>query len=243
MPYPHWSPKADALFDWVAGGVWCNEQQRCKKWNIVFIKTHVYEGITDFLDAFNKFNPFDENKKEFTFGIIRRHATKKMIQLQKCEWIERPPWLSEDVLKGQFGEVGLKDLHESTSRLRRAAGSDTAQWREKVQKHELNLQKSESVAAQYRDFFQRKEEAERLEACREQEEKLRELQFRNGVKERGFTKDDESSGGLSWTDPNASGFHLQTPEFDSHDGAFRPGVKDRCLTPSLQLETTSTVRR
>lgn len=95
---------ADALFLWVAGGVWRHEQQRSRERNFTFSGRHLYEEIADFLDAFNTFDCFDENKAGFEMEMVQRRARRKGIQLGKVEWIERPPWLSENVLKGKYGE-------------------------------------------------------------------------------------------------------------------------------------------
>ncbi|TGO42840.1 hypothetical protein BHYA_0005g01060 [Botrytis hyacinthi] len=228
-----WTYQADTLFIWVAGGVWRHENQ-----------------VGDFMDALNKLEPFDKGRVDFNPESIRMHVHNKGIQWKQPQWVERPSWLSEDVLKGQFGEVGLEALHESTSRLRRATGSDTAQWRESVQNRERILQSHIRLAANNKEFLrqekkaarrqekaprkrfreeekgkaaQRQEEAQMERFWREEKE-IREQEFRSGVKELGYTEDAESSGGLSWAQPNASGFHDPEPEPDSYAGAFRDGV-------------------
>ncbi|KAF5877786.1 uncharacterized protein Bfra_002153 [Botrytis fragariae] len=254
----HWTHRADALFIWVAGGVWRHEN-RIREGKFMITQKHLFDRVGDFLDALNKFEPFDKGRDDFNMESIRMHVYNKKIHWKQPQWVERPPWLSEDALKGQFGEVGLEALHESTSRLRHTAGSDTAEWRERVQNGERTLQDQEILAAQGKKLPGRRtkarpqkreqgkaqapDEAQKIRFWREQEEKIREQEFRRGVKKLGYTKDAESSGDLSWTDPNASGFHYQNPEPDSYGGAFRPGVKDGYLTPPLRLKTTSTVRR
>ncbi|TGO53755.1 hypothetical protein BCON_0118g00080 [Botryotinia convoluta] len=244
-----WTAQADALFIWVAGGVWRHEK-RIREGKLMISQTHLFDRVGGFLDALNKFEPFDKGRDDFNRESIRTHVLYKKIQWKQPQWVERPPWLSEDALKGQFGEVSLEALHESTSRLRRATGSDTAEWRERVRNRERIFQDQERLAAQNREFLQQEEKAaqrrekaqkkifrreeeekaQRKRFWREEEEKIREQEFKSGVKKLGYTKDAESSRGLSWAHPNASGFHYRKPESDSHGGAFKSGAKDRYLT-------------
>ncbi|TGO18231.1 hypothetical protein BTUL_0011g00370 [Botrytis tulipae] len=264
-----WSPRADTLFVWVAGGVWLHEKQ-IREGKHMISRTHLFDAVGDFLDALNKSEPFDMQRVEFKPVLIRSHVLRKKLQWEKLKWVERPSWLSKDALKGQFGEVGLEALHESTSRLRRATGSDTDKWRKRVQKRGRILQGQEILAANNREFLrqekkvarrqekaprkrfreeeeeetavQRQEEAQMERFRREEEEKRREQQPRREVERLGYTKDTEYSGGLSWTDPNASGSHYPGPEFNSHGGALRYGAKNVYFTTSRfpSIDTTST---
>ncbi|TGO47249.1 hypothetical protein BOTNAR_0535g00010 [Botryotinia narcissicola] len=234
-------------------------------------RTHLFDAVGDFLDALNKSEPFDMQRDEFKPVLIRSHVPRKKIQWEKLKWVERPSWLSKDALKGQFGEVGLEALHQSTSRLRRATGSDTDKWRERVQVRGRILQNQEILAANNREFLrqekkvarrqekaprerfreeekgkaaQRQEEAQ-MERFWKEENERREQEFKSGVMELGYTEDTESSGGLSWAHPNASGFRDPDTEPDSYAGAFRDGVVVRNLyLPSAPpLTTNSTAQR
>ncbi|TGO28724.1 hypothetical protein BPAE_0024g00720 [Botrytis paeoniae] len=244
----NWTPEADALLIWVAGGVWCHEK-RTREGKLMIDHIYLFEQVADFLDALNEFEPFEKSGKRLNAQIVGRRATLKRIQWEKPQWVKRPSWLSEENLKGQFGEVGLKALHESTLRLRCDLGN-TAEWYEMVRKWKKIFQRQEWYTAQNKEFLQqeekaaqRPEKAQRKRLWREEEGKIREQEFRSGVKKLGYTKDADSSGDLSWADPSASGFHYREPKSDSHVGAFRRGAKDGCLSPPLQLKTTSTAQR
>ncbi|KAF7913321.1 hypothetical protein BELL_0147g00060 [Botrytis elliptica] len=215
MPGSHWNAQADELLIWVAGGVWRHEYPM-EIHQIVF-----FARVADFLNALNEFEPFDKDRGSFTANSIQKHVQYTKIQWKEPQCIERPPWLSEDALKGQFGDVGLEALRESTSRLRLA-----------VERRHQNFsnQEEEKAEAQRKDFWKKEEE-------------IREQNFRKGVEDLGYTKDAESPGGLSWTDPNASGFHYQEPESHSHVGALRSEVKYGTLISPHRLTKTSTAPR
>ncbi|KAF7881951.1 uncharacterized protein EAF02_006639 [Botrytis sinoallii] len=232
--------------------------------------------------------PFDKERHCLTPELIRMHVNQKKIQWKQPQCIKRSPWLSEVALKGEFGEIGLEALHESILRLRHLTGSDTDEWRKRVEKCEGILQKHIQQAADHIEFLhheekaaRRKEKASRKRLREKEEEKaapmqlkaqskrsreeetekaaqrkkeaqserfwreekeIREQYFRRGVKELGYTKDAESPEDLSWTDPNASGFHHPEPESHSNVGAFRPGVQDVYLNSPHRLTTTSTAQ-
>ncbi|KAF7899449.1 hypothetical protein EAF00_003785 [Botryotinia globosa] len=267
-----WNPEADALLAWVAGGVWHHEK-RARKGKHMIDHVYLFERVADFLDALNEFQPFEKSRKILNAQTVDRRA--KNLQWKKPQWVKRPSCLSEEILKGQFGEVGLKDLHKSTLNLRCALGNNTPEWYESIRKREEIFQKQEWYAAQNKEFLRqeekaarrremtqskrfreeeeetavqrqvkaqkkrlREEEEEEEEAQmerfrREEEEKRREQQPRREVERLGYTKDTEYSGGLSWTDPNASGSHYPGPEFNSHGGALKYGAKNVYFTNPL----------
>ncbi|THV47936.1 hypothetical protein BGAL_0278g00020 [Botrytis galanthina] len=245
-----WNPEADALLTWVAGGVLCHEK-RARKGKHMIDHVYLFERVADFLDALNESQPFEKSRKILNAQTVDRRAKK--LPWEKLQWVKRPSCLSEEILKGQFGEVGLKDLHESTLNLRCALGNNTREWYEKIRKREEIFQRQEWYAAQNEEFLRQEEKAvqrpekaqkkrlreeeeetdQRERFRREEEEKRREQRPRRGVEKIGYTKDTEYSGGLSWTDPNASGSHYPGPEFNSHGGAFRYGAKNVYFTTPL----------
>ncbi|KAK8901216.1 hypothetical protein QC760_010289 [Botrytis cinerea] len=113
--------KADALLAWVAGDVWRYEKQLREgiPQKLMINSTQLLERVGEFLNALNQLEPFDISRG-FKVEAIRWHAKDKNIQWKESQRVERPSWLSEHVLKGQFGEIGLEALHDSTLRLRRA---------------------------------------------------------------------------------------------------------------------------
>lgn len=82
-------------------------------------------------------------------------------------------------------ERGLKTLHESTSRLRRAAGSDTHEWYERVQNRERISQKQERGPLQKEENSQskifleeKKAKARRKKDQKEEKQKAARMQLR-----------------------------------------------------------------
>ncbi|KAF7927313.1 uncharacterized protein EAE97_009988 [Botrytis byssoidea] len=246
----NWNPEADALLTWVAGGVWCHEK-RARKGKHMIDHVYLFERVADFLDALNEFQPFEKSRKILNAQTVDRRAKK--LQWEKPQWVKRPSCLSEDILKGQFGEVGLKDLHKSTLNLRCVLGNNTPE----CSKQGISSARRKSCAEAGNGPDQRISGGGRRNSCPEagkgsdkktsgrrrrrsldgkisgRGKKRREQQPRRGVERLGYTKDTEYSGGLSWTDSNASSSHYPEPGFNSHGGAFRNGAKDVYFNPPL----------
>ncbi|TEY64850.1 hypothetical protein BOTCAL_0142g00070 [Botryotinia calthae] len=239
MGGPSWSSKADALLAWVAGSVWRYEKQIREgvPQELMINSTQLFGPVGDFLNALNRPEPFDL-KRDFKTESIRSHAKYQNLQWKKSQWVERPSWLSENVLKGQFGEIGLAALHDSTLRLRRAFQN---QKNAETQGKELG-RNPRGTRPQERGEAQVMDEAQRKIHWRKEEEKIRELQLRRGVKRLGYTKDPEFPENLSWTDHNASGFIYQEPS-NQLDSGIRRGGQDVYLTSPLPLTGPSKIRR
>ncbi|ATZ52280.1 hypothetical protein BCIN_08g00430 [Botrytis cinerea B05.10] len=241
MAKPTWSSRADALLAWVAGDVWRYEKQLREgiPQRLMINSTQLLERVGEFLNASNQLEPFYISIG-FKVEAIRWHAKDKNIQWKESQGVERPSWLSEHVLKGQFGEIGLEALHDSTLRLRRVLQdreSAKTQGKELARNpRETRPQERERGKAQVMD------EAQRTILWRKEEEKIRELQFRREVKRHGYTKDPEFPGNLSWTDHNASGFIYREPPNQLGRG-IRRGGQDVYLTSPLPLTGPSTIRR
>ncbi|KAF7959809.1 hypothetical protein EAE96_001415 [Botrytis aclada] len=154
-----WTTQSDELLIWVAGGVWRHEK-RMRGEEFMISQTHLFDRVGDFLDALNKFQPFDKGRDDFKEQSIQGHIRCRKMQWKEPRCVERPPWLSGDILNGQFGEVGLRALHESTSRLRRATEINAADGRKRIQDRERFVQNQERYAAKERRPLQQKEEAD-----------------------------------------------------------------------------------
>lgn len=241
MARPTWSSRADALLVWVAGGVWHYEKQIREgiPQKLMINSTQLLGRVGDFLNALNQLEPFDI-RRGFKAEAIRWHAKDKNIQWKKSQRVERPSWLSENVLEGQFGEIGLEALHDSTLRLRRAfqdRESAKTQGKEIARNlRETRPQERERGKAQVMD------KAQRTTFWGKEEEKIRELQFRREVKRHGYTKDPEFSENLSWTDHNASSFIYCEPSNQLGRG-IRRGGQDVYFTSPLPPTQPSTIRR
>ncbi|KAK6611917.1 hypothetical protein H4I95_02713 [Botrytis cinerea] len=168
MAKPTWSSRADALLAWVAGDVWRYEKQLREgiPQKLMVNSTQLLERVGEFLNALNQLEPFDISRG-FKVEAIRWHAKDKNIQWKESQRVERPSWLSEHVLKGQFGEIGLEALHDSTLRLRRAfqdresaktQGKELARNPRETRPQERERGKAQVMDEAQRTIFWRKEE-------------------------------------------------------------------------------------
>ncbi|KAJ8065511.1 hypothetical protein OCU04_006192 [Sclerotinia nivalis] len=150
MANTRWSPEADLLCVWLAGGVYQYEMQqirqnpeennrkikqnskRCRNsvngaW---FFDQDVFVVVANFMNALNEIVPF-ESKRTISSLALRNHLgycqgdwKRPAKTLKRAETV-----LPDHILPGEFGQFGLRAVLEATIALVPDAKNDTSEWR------------------------------------------------------------------------------------------------------------------